>query len=98
MPNDFSQWRINSLQLYFIAYNLSSHQCNERRQLLSNELEYLVQYKEDPNAHIKQSLLMDMLNLEPKEKSLLTRTVKATFPNSTKKIIMVDRESMYPIV
>jgi hypothetical protein len=48
-----------------------------------------MQYKEDPNAHIKQSLLIDMLNLEPKEKSLLTRTVKATFPNSTKKIIMV---------
>jgi hypothetical protein len=33
-------------------------------------------------------MLIDMLNLEPKEKSL-TRTVKATFPNSTKKIIMV---------
>jgi hypothetical protein len=48
-----------------------------------------MQYKEDPNAHIKQSLLIDMLNLEPKEKSLLTRTVKVTFPNSTKKIIMV---------
>jgi hypothetical protein len=34
-------------------------------------------------------MLIDMLNLEPKEKSLLTRTVKATFPNNTKKIIMV---------
>jgi hypothetical protein len=34
-------------------------------------------------------MLIDMLNLEAKEMSLLTRTVKATFPNSTKKIIMV---------
>ena len=47
----------------------------------SDELEHLIlQYKEDPNAHIKQSVLLDLLNLKPEQKSILTRTITATLP------------------
>ena len=85
------------LHFSFIAYNPSSHQCTERRQALSAELENLLEYQDDSNAYVKQSLLMDMLDLTDDNKSILTRTVKSAFPNSVKKTIMIDRQLMYPL-
>ena len=72
-------------------------QCDERRPSLSDELEHLLQYNEDPNANVKQSVLLELLNLKPEQKSILTRTIKATFPNSSLKTIMIHHQSMYPL-
>ena len=66
------------------------------RHSLSDELEHLLQYIEDPKAYVKQSVLLDLLNLKSEQKSILTRTIKATFPNASKKTIMIDHQSMYP--
>ena len=37
--------------------------------------------------------VMDVLELDDSDKSMLTRCVKKCFPESTKKIITIDKES-----
>ena len=64
---------------------------------LSDELKHLLQYNEDPNANVNQSVLPELLNLKPERKSILTGTIKATFANSSKKTIMIHYQSMYPL-
>jgi hypothetical protein len=79
-----------------IAYNLSSFQCKERRQNLSVDLESVLVYDEDSDVYVRQSVLMDLLDLAAEGKNVLTRTITALFPGSSKKRKMIDHESMYP--
>ncbi len=59
-------------------------------QKLSKELERLLDYCEDSNVHVKQSLLMSLLGLSDDKKNTLTRAIKEIFPHSTKKKKLLD--------
>ncbi len=64
---------------------------------LATELRRTLEYKEEQDdTFVKQSLLLDLLNLTDTDKSILTRAVKNTFPKSKKKVITVDKQKMYP--
>ena len=78
------------------SYNLSSLQCGERRQQLSTDLDHVVEYQEDPDVYVKQSLLLDLLGLTVNDKSILSRTITSLFPSSTKKKMVIEGERMYP--
>lgn len=43
--------------------------------------------------YTKQQDVMDVLKLDDSDKSLLTRCIKKCFPESTKKLITVNKES-----
>ena len=47
----------------------------------------MVACSEDPDAFVKQETIMDLLDLTEKDKNLLTRTMKSTFPQCLKKTI-----------
>lgn len=84
--------------VYLIAAtNPSSRQCSDRRNTLASKLQDLLESQEDTNLYVKQSLVMELLDLKADEKSILTRAIKATFPESIKKIIMIEHEYMYPL-
>ena len=64
---------------------------------LATELRRTLEYNEDQNdAFVKQSMLLDLLNLADTDKSILTRALKSTFPNSKKRVITLDKQKMYP--
>jgi hypothetical protein len=65
-------------------------------QKLSSELERLLDYCEDSDVHVKQSLLMSLLGLSNDKKNTLTRAIKEIFPHSTKRKKVVGCENMYP--
>ena len=69
-----------------------------RRQNLSSELERLLQYQDDSNVYVKQSLVMSLLGLSDPDKNILTRSIKEIFPNVTKKTLLVKHENMYPFL
>ncbi len=77
-------------------YSKQVVQCNERRHRLFTELERIVEYHEDSNVNVKQSLLMALLDLSDDDKSILTQSIKGLFLDSNKKTMMIERETMYP--
>lgn len=66
----------------FVASNLSSKQCDQRRSVICDKVKTIVVGKEDVASFVKQSDLLSLLNLTVKDKSLLTRCVHTCFPNS----------------
>ena len=75
---------------------MSSQQCSKRRGSLSSELENLLEYREDSTVHVQQSTLLRLLDLTDISKNLLTRSIKAAFPDSVKKHIKINDEYVYP--
>ncbi len=68
-----------------LASNLSRKQCDDRRSMICEQIKNFVVVKEDDSASfVKQSDLLNLLNMAESDKSLLTRCVKVCFPNSTK--------------
>ena len=67
----------------FVASNLSSRQCDQRRSVICDKIKTCVVGKEDAASFVKQSDLLSLLNLTVKDKSLLTRCVQACLPSST---------------
>lgn len=53
--------------------------------------------EEQDDTFVKQSILLDLLNLTDADKSRLTRAVRNSFPKSRKKIITLDQQKMYPL-
>ena len=62
----------------------------ERGILMCQELTHLVTSQTD--SFVKQSDLMNLLQLSDENKSMLTRCVKKCFPDAKKKIITVNHE------
>jgi uncharacterized protein YecA (UPF0149 family) len=65
---------------------------------LFTELERIVEYHEESDVYVKQSLLMALLDLSDDDKSIITRSIKGLFPNSNKKTMMIEYETMYPFL
>ena len=81
----------------FLATNLSSRQCTQRREVIAAELEHLLRNHESPDAFVQQSLLLECLGLNNDKKSILTRTINAIFPNSSKKTVTIENKATYPL-
>ncbi|XP_028412057.1 uncharacterized protein LOC114534786 [Dendronephthya gigantea] len=73
----------------FAASNLSSRQCSQRRNQLASKLEEILEYRENPDDHVEQSVLMEYLDVMDDQKSILTRAIKALFPEATKRSAMI---------
>jgi hypothetical protein len=95
--NAATQWVNNPFNYIAAATNMSSHQCIKRRESIETELKNILAYQENPDAFVNQSMLLDLLELTADKKSLLTRTVKAVFPNSAKKTVVIEHEATYPL-
>lgn len=72
--------------------NPSSKQCTDRRMKLSEEIQNVVVTSNDSNEFVKQSDLMDLLDLTDADKNLLTRCVTVSFAECTKKTITTDNK------
>ena len=81
----------------FFATNLSSRQCTQRREVMAAELEHLLRYNENPDVLVQQSVLLQCLGLTNDKKSILTRTIKALFPNSLRKTVTIESKVTYPL-
>ena len=76
--------------LFIDAYIHHSHN-------LATELKRILEYNEEQDdIFVKQSILLDLLNVTNADKSRLTRAVRNSFPKSRKKIITLDQQKMYP--
>jgi hypothetical protein len=81
----------------FLATNLSSRQCTQRREVIAAELEHLLKYHENPDVFVQQSVLLQCLGLTNDKKSILTRTINAVFPSSSKKTVTIENKPTYPL-